>query len=291
MFGYVIPDKMNMYMKDFYVYKAHYCGLCKAIGKNCSELMRFSTNYDLVLLDLLVHDLLDIMPTYKNEPCILSPKKKSIAKPDSATFDVVDINTLLMYYKLVDDKEDSKNKSLAKSVANNLVVKSHYKKAKERHPFIDELYKNEYGRLRKYEKEKESSIDKIADPFATMLSITIEYLLKDKCTSDVKELMYNLGKWIYIIDAIDDVDKDFKNGEFNPFLIGYNYVDLDNFFVDNLDRMKFLLMSCYNKMCDHFANIKLNIYEGPITNIIWYGILYRTEDILGRKCECKKIRI
>ena len=42
MFGYVVPDKMNMFMKDYYGYRAFYCGLCKSIGKRCSQLMRIN---------------------------------------------------------------------------------------------------------------------------------------------------------------------------------------------------------------------------------------------------------
>ena len=73
MFGYVIPDKMNMFMKDYYNYKAYYCGLCKRIGKDCGQLMRISTNYDMVFFDMFCHSIMEIKPTYHDEPCILYP--------------------------------------------------------------------------------------------------------------------------------------------------------------------------------------------------------------------------
>ena len=140
MFGYVIPDKMNMFVKDYYNYKAYYCGLCKRIGKDCSQLMRISTNYDMVFFDMFCHAVLDIKPNYKNEPCILSPKKKSIVKGDELTDKIVDINTLLIYYKLLDDKLDSNKPSIAKSMARGLVVSSQYKKAKKNFPELDKLF-------------------------------------------------------------------------------------------------------------------------------------------------------
>lgn len=289
MFGYVIPDKLNMYVKDYYVYKAHYCGLCKRIGKDCSQLMRFSTNYDIVFLDLLLHDLLGVKPVYNNEACILSPKKKSIAKGDEITDKVVDVNTLLMHYKLVDDKVDGGD--ITKSALDSVVVKSHYKKAKEHMPELDSLYEREYARLREYEANGTESMDKMCDPFANMMRGTIKYLLGEKSTSVVEELMYNLGKWIYIIDAVDDVDKDFKHSEFNPFFVDYKYENIDKFYEDNGKRIEFLLMTCYNRMYECFQNIELNLHEGALTNIVWYGILLRTKDIIGRKCEWKKIKI
>ena len=122
MFGYVIPDKMNMFMKDYYNYKAYYCGLCKRIGIDCGQLMRISTNYDMVFFDMFCHAVMEVSPKYHDEPCILSPKKKTVVKGDELTDKVVDINTLLMYYKLLDDKLDSKKADIAKSLARSLVA-------------------------------------------------------------------------------------------------------------------------------------------------------------------------
>lgn len=291
MFGYVIPDKMNMFVKDFYTYKAYYCGLCKRIGKDCGQFMRLSTNYDMVFLDMICHQALEIQPIFNKEACILSPKKKMVVKGDELTDKIVDINTLLMYYKLVDDKEDSKKHDLVKDFARVAVVESKYKKAKQRFPELDKLFCDEYARLRKMEKEFNASLDAYADPFANMLRECIKTLLQDKCNQYYEDLFYNIGRWVYFIDAIDDIDKDFKNKEFNPFFVGYTYKSNDEFFADKLDDLTFLLKSCYNSVNQAYKNIKINFNEGVITNILWYGLMMRTEDVLGRKCECKKIRI
>ncbi len=291
MFGYVIPDKMNMFVKDYYNYKAYYCGLCKRIGKDCSQLMRISTNYDMVFFDMFCHAVLDIKPNYKNEPCILSPKKKSIVKGDELTDKIVDINTLLIYYKLLDDKLDSNKPSIAKSMARGLVVSSQYKKAKKNFPELDKLFDYEYARLRKMESEGTASIDMLADPFANMLSRAVNVVLGDKSSKDIEDMFYYLGKWVYIIDAVDDTEKDFKNKEFNPFFVGYNYQNKDKFFEERGKELEFLLKSSYNSVRNAYKNIELKFNEGAITNILWYGILMRTEDILGRKENCKKIRI
>ena len=253
--------------------------------------MRFSTNYDLVFLDLLVHDILGLKSDYKNEACILSPKKKSIAKGDEVTDRIVDVNTLLMYYKLLDDKLDSRKPNPIKSLARTCVVSSKYKKAKKHLPELDSLFATEYGRLREYEQSNEVSIDMLADPFANMLRQSIKQLLGEKSSEAVEDLMYFLGKWIYFIDAIDDLDKDNKKKEFNPLLVGYNYEGKDKFFIDNYDRLEFVLMSSYNKMYECFQQIELSINEGPLTNIVWYGILMRSKEILANKCDCKKARI
>ncbi len=86
-------------------------------------------------------------------------------------------------------------------------------------------------------------------------------------------------------------EKDFKNKEFNPFFVGYNYQNKDKFFEERGKELEFLLKSSYNSVRNAYKNIELKFNEGAITNILWYGILMRTEDILGRKENCKKIRI
>lgn len=291
MFGYVIPDKMNMFMKDYYNYKAYYCGLCKRIGKDCGQLMRISTNYDMVFFDMFCHSIAGIMPNYSNEACILSPKKKSIVKGDELTDKVVDVNTLLIYYKLLDDKMDSKCTDISKSLARNLVVARKYKKAKANFPELDIFFDKEYARLREMEKQATATIDMLAEPFANMLKQAAKAVLLDKSNVDIEDLFYFLGKWVYIVDAVDDIQKDYENKEFNPFFVGYTYTNEDKFFEDKKSDIEFLLKSCYNSICKSYKNIKLNFNEGAITNILWYGILMRTEDILGRRKTCKKIRI
>lgn len=291
MFGYVIPDKMNMFMKDYYNYRAYYCGLCKRIGKDCGQLMRISTNYDMVFFDMFCHAVLDVKPQYNDEPCILSPKKKRVTIGDELTDKIVDINTLLIYYKLLDDKLDGKKASISKSLARNLVVSGKYKKAKNNFPALDSFLDSEYARLRQMENENKASIDMLADPFANMLREAGKTILGDKSTSYIEDMFYFLGKWVYIIDAVDDTENDFKNKEFNPFFVGYDYQNQDKFFEDRGKELEFLLKSSYNSICNAYKNIELKFNEGAITNIIWYGILMRTEDILGRKGDCKKIRI
>ncbi len=239
MFGYVIPDKMNMFMKDYYNYKAYYCGLCKRIGIDCGQLMRISTNYDMVFFDMFCHAVMEVSPKYHDEPCILSPKKKTVVKGDELTDKVVDINTLLMYYKLLDDKLDSKKADIAKSLARSLVVSGKYKKAKKNFPELDNLFASEYERLRDMEKQGTFSIDMLADPFANMLSQSVKSVLGDKCSSDIENMFYYLGKWVYIIDAVDDVEKDFKNKEFNPFFVGYNYQNQGKFLKIKVKNLNF----------------------------------------------------
>lgn len=290
MFGYVVPDKMNMYMKDYYRYRAFYCGFCKSCGKRCGQCMRLSTNYDITFMNLLLHAVFDVEPEFANEGCILNPvKKKTIAKNDSITEMAVDTNTLLMYYKLLDDKLD--DRSVSKAIVRKLIVSNKYKKAKRNLPEIDRLYETEMNNLHALERDGCDSLDRLADTFANMLKGSIKILTADKYSEPLGRLMYNIGKWVYIIDAVDDVDKDHKKSSFNPFIINYEYTTREKFVADRGEEAEKSLMYCYYAMRESFNELKFNLNDGVLTNIIWYGILDRTNEVVRRTSKCKKIRI
>ena len=60
MFGYVRYDMPNLYIKDFMLYKAMYCGLCKGIGASCGQAARVGLTYDVAFLSALLHNIAGI---------------------------------------------------------------------------------------------------------------------------------------------------------------------------------------------------------------------------------------
>ena len=290
MFGYVLPDKPNMFMKDYAQYRAFYCGLCKSIGKKCNQVMRFTTNYDITFLNVLYHSLFDVDVEIKEETCILGPfKKKPIVKDDEYTEVIVDVNNILGHYKCVDDIKD--NKSASKWMFDKLILKKHYKKAKVNLQNIDSLVDRGYAKLRELEAQGCKSVDMVSDPFANIMKGISKELFNEKYDDSIGDMMYALGKWVYIIDAIDDIDEDYKDKKFNLFLFDYDYIDKKTFLIDKHDELNFILMSCYKDIVDNFNKLKVKKYEGVLTNILWYGIKAKTEEILSRSEKCKRIRI
>ena len=290
MFGYVLPDKPNMFMKDYAQYRAFYCGLCKSIGKKCSQPMRFTTNYDITFLNVLYHSIFDKEVEIKKEGCILNPfVKKPIVKDDELTRDIIDVNNILGHYKCVDDILD--NKSKGKWLFDKMLLKKHYRRSKKKFAKIDSIVNAGYEKLRALEKDNCASIDRVADPFANIMKGITKELFKEKYNEDLGNMMYALGKWVYIVDAIDDIDTDHKEKKFNLFLVQYDYIDKKTFLIEKHDELEFVLKNCENTICESFDKIKLTRYEGVLTNILWYGIKAKTQDILTRSEPCKKIRI
>ena len=290
MLGYVVPEKMNMFMKDYYGYRAFYCGLCKSIGKRCSQLMRINTTYDMTFLNILAHAVTDVEIEMKMGKCVLNMvQKKLIAQNDKLTEKIVDIGTILAHYKCVDDILD--DKSLSKRFIDKAVIKRHYKKARKNYPELDKYISDKYLELAEAEKAKCSSIDRISHHFGEIMVRIGQTVFEDKYTPKLSNLLYNLGKWVYLADAIDDIDEDFKKKKYNVFLIDYEYKDKATFLEEKKDTLEFVMMSCYNTICNDFDKIEVKKYEGILTNILWYGMLNSTKELLRRTEKCKKVRI
>ncbi len=213
MFGYVKSDIPNMYVKDTVLYKALYCGLCKGIGKTCGTKARLTLSYDLAFLSALIHNVMGVDVEVKKQHCIIHPlTKRPIAEVDKLTERIAVLNVILAYYKAedaVNDKEGGKYKKA--------LLKSAFKKAKKLEPKLEEIVKNRYQQLRKLEVANCDSIDISADPFGNMMKDVVKVISEEFYSEELGQISYDLGKWVYLIDALDDYDKDLKKKSFNVF--------------------------------------------------------------------------
>lgn len=290
MFGYVTPDKPYMYVKDFALYRCVYCGICKSLQKNFGTIPRLTTNYDSVFLSLLLHNYLNIDYTIKKQNCILHPlKKRNTALNDSLTKQIVTLNILFAYHKFTDDIIDGEG--FFKRLIRFFVLKRAYKKAKKIMPKADKIIIEEYERLRQYEKQGEKSIDKVADCFAVMMEKLCKEILKEKSSLPMEKIFYNVGKWIYLIDAVDDLEKDKQNGCYNPIIAEYGSFDnLKEYKEKTKKDLQFTFNCIYNVIEQELNKIYFNFNTDVLRNILLRGLKSRT-NMLMESCKCSKIRI
>ncbi|MFA6866218.1 MAG: DUF5685 family protein [Clostridia bacterium] len=285
MFGYVVIDKPNILVKDWETYRGYYCGLCKAIGKQTGNMMRFSLNYDIVLLALLGFNYEKVVPEFSKGSCIVHPirKKLNIVKPNEIMFRISDINTLLGYYKICDDViDENKHKSI------KMMLRPYYKKAKARLPELAKKIDECYTKLRASEvNEADEKI--LSDIFGQMMIAVAEGLTKN-CDEMLRELCFYLGKWVYLIDAVDDLKKDFEEKNYNPFLRGFSKLGDDEFNIIE-PKARFLLNDCIDKILATYERINILISEGALSNILYRGLQQRTDLVFSKRGEeCRKIR-
>lgn len=283
MFGYVKTDRPNMYVKDTVLYGAMYCGLCKGIGKVCGQRARLVLNYDLTFLSVLLHNLKGLDAKIEKQRCVIHQiKKRPIAVPDELTHRIACLNVILARYKLNDDVVDN-NKGRFKRA----FLSKAYKRAKKLEPQIDSIVKKRYDELLALEKQGCDSVDIVADPFGMMMQEIVEMLMGEACDENVMSLAYHLGKWIYLIDALDDFDKDIKKNNFNVFVNMYkDVIKKSDLILTRQNELILIFASVLNKIAELSKLLKYKFNHDLTDNVLMRGLACQTKNIMeNRICE------
>ena len=229
MFGYVKPYVPELKVKENEFYRATYCGLCRALGRK-SRFLSFTLSYDFVFLaivDMAVAS--DLKVELGKERCMAHPLHKRAYIKENAPLDRSSTAAaLLLYYNLLDDIEDSRG-------AKRFFAKMCLPKARRlRKKYmgdgtLDKAISEKLVKLSEAEKRSASSVYVPADIFGELLGEV--FAAGHESERNVSKCLYSLGKyvgrWIYIIDALDDIESDRKSGSYNPFLVSGDADDPD----------------------------------------------------------------
>lgn len=283
MFGYIMPDKPELKIKEFEMFRGYYCGLCKSMGRSFGTISRFALNYDSVFLGLLLSSVHNEVPVLKKEGCIANPMKKKWIVRESRHIDfAADINVLLTYYKLMDNIRDEGG--LAPRLAQRAFSRG-YRSAAARNSRLDAIIASSINAQVQLEQQKCASMDMAAEPFADMLGklLAAGYTGEDESAARILGWIgYNLGKWIYLIDAFDDLEKDIASGSYNPLLVQYQYKneDVKTFRESIAEEVRQNLLQALTQTTGSIELLKLG-NKGIIDNIIYEGLYGKTEIILS----------
>lgn len=289
MFGYIFPDKPELKVKEYELFKAYYCGLCKAIGGNCGQVARFALNYDSSFLGMLLSSFKSSGETIRFEKCPASPfVKKPVVKQSEVLKYAADMNVLLAYHKLQDDFKDEKS---VKSLMLMGIFNSAFRRSSKRNIEKEKKIRQRLDELAEIEKSGCRSVDEAAEPFARLTEELFLYeplcdLEKNKRL--LKWFGYNIGKWIYIIDAYDDVEKDIKNKNYNPILnqFCYNNEKVPEFRDRIRENIGFTLTYSLSEVGKAFELLDIKKNKDILENIIYGGMHNKTLQILNkRSCE------
>lgn len=285
MFGYVRYDMPNLFIKDFMLYKAMYCGLCKSIGSACGQMARVGLTYDVTFLSVLLHNMTGTDIKVEKQNCFEHAiKKRPIAVVDDLTKELGALNTVLAYYKLTDDVADGE-----KGRGRRLWFKKGFKRAKKNYPELVAIAERYMLAQTAAEKEKTASPDIAADPTANMMRELSVHFLGDKASEATGELFYCLGKWVYLIDALDDYDKDKKKGAYNPFVCAYGREDKKRLMEQNGGEIAFLFDTLFYSLRENLAQVTFYFNRDLTDNVILRGIPNETARVM--RCEkCVKMQ-
>ena len=222
MFGYVRADVPQLRVRENEYYRAVYCGLCRAQGKCTGQCSRFTLNYDMTFLALLRIAIDGKNIEIKRGRCIAHPfKKRAYVKLCEPLSYCAYASAILTHGKIVDDIDDEHGLKKLKAIAVKPFSNRMRKKALKNYSELDKLVFEGLKKLSEIEKKQESSVDIPAAAFGEILADIASYGLSGNDEKIMREFGKHIGRWIYVIDAIDDIEDDLKAERFNALACMY----------------------------------------------------------------------
>ena len=277
MFGYVTICKDCIDDTDYKTFMTYYCGLCKAMGKEGTQVSRLGLSYDITFLAIVLGALIPDEPKLYNSRCIAHPIKKHMEiHNDRAINYAANMGIMLSYLKFLDDWKDDKS---IKALFLMLVYLPAIRRIKKRYgQKYDEIY-GELKRLGVLEKQG-ANVDEAADCFSKILETLFKPdFIEDKTTLRILGWFgYNIGRWIYVIDAYNDMEKDFKSKSYNPFLIGKK--DAQTAKNEVFENTQTALTMNLAELSTTYELLKVYRNDGLIRHIIYTGLRQKQAQIL-----------
>jgi len=286
-FGYIIPAKSELKLREFEVYNAYYCGVCRSISERYGQIPRLLLTYDAAFLAMLLASISGLDDEIKEFRCPVHPaRRRNLLKRRPEIDYAADVMLLLGYYKFADDRMDEHK---FRGLVGTNVLKRAFKNVKATVPELAEKAAKHIEELNAVESDNESSIDKAEEPFALLLQDIFSWDALEETGGDPESdiarenwadslkvacgrIGYAIGKWLYLIDAIDDLEKDIKKGTYNPL----KYTDADP------ERLRLSLTFCLTEASEILELLPIRRNREIIENIVFVGLRAKQDEILAK---------
>ena len=281
MFGYLQIHKDELKVKEYEAYKSVYCGLCKQLGRDYGFLTRLILSYDCTFYAILLMSLKRSCTGFSDGRCKFNPLKKCKFADckDNAYSKASALSVISAYYKVVDDIDDS---GFFKRIALKIVKPffgRRQKKAGRRFPEIEIIVSEMMKNQKAAENDELVTIDKAANPTAKMISdLAALEGGNDLQKRVLSEFGYQIGRWVYLIDAADDYEKDKKSGNFNPF------IKAD---INDKDYINSVLSQSLARAYDAYNLLDIIDFKPIIDNMMLYGFPNKQNAVLNNRQEVK----
>lgn len=223
MFGYVRPSLGRLSQEDTARFSAMYCGLCRALGRRCGKAASLILNYDFTFLAVLLAEGEAEDPLHGR--CVVHPLQGRDYFPGNDALDLAaDCSVILAWWQLKDAIADSGGLA-AKYRSAALLLKPAYERARRSRPEFDRSTRRQLEELSRLEAERCPSMDQAADTFALLLQSAAGEVEDSVKRRVLEQMLYHLGRWIYLVDAADDLAEDFSTGSYNPLIYRYGLTE------------------------------------------------------------------
>ncbi len=285
MFGYLKPCRPELKVREAETYKAVYCGLCRELGKKFGPLARLTLSYDFAFLSLLGMSVrAESEACFGKCRCAAHPfRKQACCLPgETQTFSAA-AAMVLFYYKVRDDLAD---RGFWKRLAALLLLpcaKGARRRALavcEQASPVDAAAARMAAAQQALEADLCPSVDRAAEPTAEFLSTVLGVFLpgKGEQSAVLRRFGYLLGRYVYLCDALDDLEDDRKTGNYNPFLCSSDGETA----VEHAKGSLFLTVAEAGAAYDL---LETGQFGGILDNIVFLGLKNEVERILKKRGE------
>ena len=221
MVGYLIASASSLTEEERIRYKATYCGLCRTLKDRHGQISRLTLNYDMTFLILLLQSLYEPEEKSGVETCIAHPREKREWWRSEISDYAADMNVALAYLNRLDDWRDDGS---VLALAESGILKKAYQETAEKYPRQCAAMEQSIMELSYLEKNGIEDPDAAAATFGHLLGSVFVWR-EDRWQEPLYRLGDNLGRFIYLLDAAVDLEKDAYKDSYNPFR---KYYGLDN---------------------------------------------------------------
>lgn len=212
MFGYVIANSDILSEAEKARYKAVYCGLCHALGQRHGRFGRLTLNYDMVFLILVLNSLCEPDVSEGQERCIVHPASRHSYSTSEITDYAADMNVALAYLNQLDNWHDDKN---FMSLIFARMLKGKYAQIALMYPRQCQAMEACISKLSALEKACIHDPDAGAKLFGELMG-QLFVMREDRWSNTTRAMASALGEFIYILDAVCDLEGDMKHRRYNP---------------------------------------------------------------------------
>lgn len=274
MFGYIAINPKTLPKERQDRFRAHYCGLCRTLRRRHGLSAGVTLSYDMTFLAVLLNGLYEPGETAGRERCPTHPVKAHDYTLHAAMVYVADMNVALAYHKLMDDWRDDRS---ARALAEAKLLERACRRAAEAHPekcaaierWLDAVHAEE-------SKGQDASVDRLANGTGKMLGALFQWRDGDLWSEDLRAMGGALGRFIYFMDAWEDLPADIRKGRFNPLRPLMDREDYEAF-------CRGAMMDMAAEATDAFERLPILLDADILRNVLYSGIWNRYGLLLRKR--------
>ncbi|HIS94362.1 MAG TPA: hypothetical protein IAC19_01165 [Candidatus Ventricola gallistercoris] len=272
MLGVMTVRKEELKFREFDRYRSFYCGLCRSIGQRCGKACRMALSFEMTFLSMLLTSLYEPQTSSEWRRCAFHPVHRRLMLGNEAIDYCADLSALISYYDLRDGWEDERR---IDRLAQSALLQKSAIRAGQALPRQREAVERYVASLHEVERRNDQNLDAAANLTGELMG-ELCVMKQDVYERDLREMGFYIGKFIYLCDCYEDIERDMRKGSYNPLIARRESPD----FAKTCEQMLGDMMA---RAAQAFERLPLIEDAAIMRNILYSGIWLRFENASERR--------